>query len=180
MSVTENTEPQPPEEVKEEIAPVQETPPETNNQEIPKSAEDIAFDEMAAGLGEIREQRDAVIQALIQAVKTTKLDPQNEAPRVTEVKIAMINALDSVLKSQESLHLSKAKAVLNRKAESDSSAVKQMAIEVLRNINMNNTSPGKKVAISDADQTVLNAAFAVAKETDPEFEIKDDELIMDK
>lgn len=153
---------------------------ESNVPEIPKSAEDIAFEEMDSALNTIKEQREQLAKQLIEAAKTTKINPTEDTARVTEVKLALFKTADDLLKSQESLHVTKAKLQLNRKSEASNENVKALAIEVLRNtqMNMRGTAP---VQVADTVTKVLNATFDqnIANNPDLGGDIKEEELTMD-
>ena len=148
-------------------------------QDIPKSQEDIVFDEMSQGLSTIRDQRADLINQLLQHTKSVHIDLEADAPRKTEVKLALFKTVDDMLKSQESLHTTKTKLSLQRKSEASNESVKQMAIEILRNINMKQQA-NAPVATTQADEAALKAAFSQMNTEDPNTEIKEDELIMDE
>ena len=148
-------------------------------QDIPKSQEDIVFDEMSQGLSTIRDQRADLINQLLQHTKNVHIDLEADAPRKTEVKLALFKTVDDMLKSQESLHTTKTKLSLQRKSEASNESVKQMAIEILRNINMKQKA-NAPVATTQADEAALKAAFAQMNTDDPNTAIKENELVMDE
>ena len=152
-----------------------------NVAEVPRSQEEIIFDDMNTGLDQIRQQRDALLQQLTQVTATTKIDFEGDAPRKTEMKLSLFKTVDDLLKSQESLLTGKAKMSLAKKSEASNENLKQMAVEILKNIDMkqkkNATAP---VAVSDKDTSVLEQAFDAMKADDPSAIIKEDELVMDE
>lgn len=149
--------------------------------EVPKSQEEIIFDDMNTGLDQIRARREQMIEQLSQITATTKIDFEGDAPRKTEMKLGLFKTMDDLLKSQESLLTGKAKMSLAKKSEASSDSLKQMAVEILKNIDMkqkkNMASP---VATTDADAAALRKAFDQMKNDDPSASIKEDELIMDE
>ena len=107
-----------------------------NINEVPKSQEEIVFEEMSQGLDQIRQQRNALLQQLTEVVGTTKINFEEDAPRKTEMKLTLFKTVDDLLKSQESLLTTKTKLSIQKKSEASSDALKQMAVEVLRKIEM--------------------------------------------
>ena len=148
-------------------------------QDIPKSQEDIIFEEMSNGLSNIRSTREALIDQLSQVVKTTHIDIEADAPRKSEMKLALFKTVDDLLKSQESTFTTKTKLSLMKKSEASNESVKQMAIEILRNINMKQKA-NAPVAVTEADTQAMKAAYAQMNAEDPSTEIKDDELVMEE
>ena len=151
-----------------------------NINDVPKSQEEIIFEEMNVGLDAIRSQRQVLLDQLTQITATTKIDFEADAPRKTEMKLSLFKTVDDLLKSQESLLTGKTKMSMAKKSEASSDALKHMAVEILKNIDMkqkkNITSP---VATSDADITTIRKVFDQMTNDDPNTVIKDDELVME-
>lgn len=126
-----------------------------------KSALDIALEQLDIEFKETGDIRKALIKKLSSAVNQMSLDPNNDAPRMQEVKIATIKALDDMLKSAESSAVTSAKVQMQKKNDESSEASRQMVIEMLRNISMKeNVSNGSGVTIpvaSAAAAAVTNA-----------------------
>ena len=152
---------------------------DTHEQEIPKTQEELAYDRMYESLDSIQGKREELADALIAIAKTIKLDIDNDAPRKTEMKLSLFKTVDDILKSQENLHINKVKVGLQKKSEATNENVKQMAIEILRNIDMTH-KVNAPVSVSNAEEDVLKKAFDAALAKDPETAIKDDELEVDK
>jgi len=154
---------------------------DTTSPEIPKNAEELAFEQMDAALDTIRKQREELATQLIQAAKSTKINPTEDTARVTEVKLALFKTADDLLKSQESLHVTKAKMQLNRKSEASTENVKALAIEILRNTQMTAVKGGGPVKIPEAAQAVLKKTMesVIAKDNDLGGDIKEEELSLD-
>ena len=152
---------------------------DTHEQEIPKTQEELAYEKMYKALEQIQDKREALADALITVAKGIKLDIDNDAPRKTEMKLGLFKTVDDLLKSQESLHINKVKVGLQKKSEATNENVKQMAIEILRNIDMTH-KVNAPVNMSNTEGEVLKQAFNAAMEKDPELGIKDDELEIDK
>ena len=149
--------------------------------EVPKSQEEIIFDDMNMGLDQIRIQRDALLKQLTQVTETTKIDFEGDAPRKTEMKLSLFKTVDDLLKSQESLLTGKAKMSLAKKSEASSGALKEMAVEILKNIDMKQKkNAGAPVAVSDQDTDIVHQAFSKMMNDDPNISIKEDELVMDE
>ena len=141
---------------------------------IPKSQEELAFEEMNTALNELKDKRSAIINQLAETTRTTKIDFENDAPRKTEMKLSLFKTLDDLLKSQESLYTGKVKINLQKKAEATNEAVKQMAVEILKQINMKEHQ-NAPVTTSTEDEDILKKQFDKMKE-DPINEIKESEL----
>ena len=109
---------------------------DNHEQEIPKTQEELAYDRMYESLDTIQGKREELADALIAVAKSIKLDIDNDAPRKTEMKLSLFKTVDDILKSQENLHINKVKVGLQKKSEATNENVKQMAIEILRNIDM--------------------------------------------
>ena len=139
-----------------------------------KSPDEIAFDEMNAALDQLKDKRATLIEQLADTTRTTKIDFENDAPRKTEMKLSLFKTLDDLIKSQESLYMGKTKLSLQKKSEATNESIKQMAVEILKNINMNDhvDTPVKTTA---TDDDALKKAYADLDD-DPEHSIKDSEL----
>lgn len=153
----------------------------SNINEVPKSQEEIVFDEMNMGLDTIRNQRQVLLDQLTQITASTKIDFEADAPRKTEMKLSLFKTVDDLLKSQESLLTGKVKMSLAKKSEASSDAVKQIAVEILKNIDMKQKKgQAAPVATGDQDDATLKKVFAVMQEDDPSVAIKEDELRMEE
>ena len=139
-----------------------------------KSPDEIAFDEMNAALDQLKDKRATLSEQLADTTRTTKIDFENDAPRKTEMKLSLFKTLDDLIKSQESLYMGKTKLSLQKKSEATNDSVKQMAVEILKNINMKDhiNSP---VETTTTDDDALKKAYADLDE-DPEHAIKESEL----
>ena len=151
-----------------------------NINEVPKSQEEIVFEEMSQGLDQIRQQRNALLQQLTEVVGTTKINFEEDAPRKTEMKLTLFKTVDDLLKSQESLLTTKTKLSIQKKSEASSDALKQMAVEVLRKIEMGKKGSSVPVSIDPTDNDTLRQAFNKLTKEDPDKAIKDDELVMEE
>ena len=70
---------------------------------------------------------------------------------------------------------------LAKKSEASSDAVKQIAVEILKNIDMQpKKGQAAPVATGDQDDATLKKVFAVMQEDDPSVAIKEDELRMEE
>ena len=142
---------------------------------IPKSPEELAFDEMNTALESIKDKRSVLIDQLLETARTTKIDFENDAPRKTEMKLSLMKTVDDLLKSQESLYTGKVKINLQKKSEETNEGIKKMAVEILRNINMNQHA-NAPVSTTTHDEENLKKAFDDMVNDDPEKSIKDSEL----
>ena len=152
---------------------------DNHEQEIPKTQEELAYDRMYESLDTIQGKREELADALIAVAKSIKLDIDNDAPRKTEMKLSLFKTVDDILKSQENLHINKVKVGLQKKSEATNENVKQMAIEILRNIDMTH-KVNAPVSLSNSEEDALKKAFDAVLEKDPDSAIKDDELEVDK
>lgn len=151
-----------------------------NINEVPKSQEEIVFEEMNAGLDTIRSQRQVLLDQLTQITATTKIDFEADAPRKTEMKLSLFKTVDDLLKSQESLLTGKVKMSMAKKSEASSDALKLMAVEILKNIDMKQKkNVAAPVATSDTDLDTIRKAFTKMTDEDPTAVIKEDELAME-
>jgi len=142
---------------------------------IPKSPEELAFDEMNTALESIKDKRSVLIDQLLETARTTKIDFENDAPRKTEMKLSLMKTVDDLLKSQESLYTGKVKINLQKKSEETNEGIKKMAVEILRNINMNQHA-NAPVSTTANDEENLKKAFDDMVNDDPDKSIKDSEL----
>lgn len=148
---------------------------EDNIAPIPKSPDEIAFDEMNAALNELKDKRTVLIEQLSDVTRTTKIDFENDAPRKTEMKLSLFKTLDDLIKSQESLYTGKVKLNLQKKSEETNEGIKKMAVEILRNINMKDHK-NSPVETTSVDESALRKAFDKLVEDDPDHSIKESEL----
>ena len=96
------------------------------------------------------------------------------------MKLTLFKTVDDLLKSQESLLTTKTKLSIQKKSEASSDALKQMAVEVLRKIEMGKKGLSVPVSIDPTDNDTLRQAFNKLTEEDPDKAIKDDELVMEE
>lgn len=155
---------------------------DTNNIDaVPKSQEEIIFEDMSNGLDQIRATRETMIAQLGQVVANTKINFEEDAPRKTEMKLTLFKTVDDLLKSQESLLTGKTKLSLQKKSEASSDAVKLMAVEILKNIDMKQKkNMAVPVATNDTDNEALRQVFKTMTDENPDTAIKEDELVMDE
>lgn len=142
---------------------------------IPKSPDEIAFEEMNIALNELKDKRAILIEQLADTTRTTKIDFENDAPRKTEMKLSLFKTLDDLIKSQESLYVGKTKLSLQKKSEATNESIKQMAVEILRNTVMKQ-HPNTAVQETPEDTAALKKAFDDLSKDDPNLEIKESEL----
>ena len=90
------------------------------------------------------------------------------------MKLSLFKTLDDLIKSQESLYMGKTKLSLQKKSEATNDSVKQMAVDILKQINMKEHQ-NAPVATTSADDDTLKKAYADLDE-DPEHAIKESEL----
>ena len=149
--------------------------------EVPKSQEEIIFEDMNQGLDSIRSKREKMIDQLGLIAAATKIDFEGDAPRKTEMKLSLFKTYDDMLKSQESLLTSKTKMSMAKKSEASSDALKQMAVEILKNIDMKQKKNiATPVATTEQDNVALKKVFSEMLNDDPSIGIKEDELVLDE
>lgn len=150
------------------------------NNTIQKTAEEVAFEKMTAAFNEIENQRNDLATAILAAAKSTKLNANEDGPRMTEVKLALFKTADDILKSQESLHVARSKMALTQKSEQSNESVKQLAIEILRNTDLRNKPTSPVTKMSTAEEEILKQAFETALKDNPDAVIKEEELVIDQ
>ena len=126
---------------------------------------ECAFTELDSVLANTASERDSVISILKTAIGTIKLDFGTDTARVTEVKLAALKTFDDLLKSQENLSMAKVKLALSNLDTETNKNVSDIAIEILKRINMNDSNkfngPGQSEQ-SIADNSDLERAAAKA------------------
>ena len=140
-----------------------------------KSTIEVAFDGMQTTYDEVREKRLALLNKLESVVSKLELDPNNDSPRGTEVKLATIKTLDDILKSMEGSAISVVRTKMQQKQEETSESTKQMVVELLKNINVSvqqqSSSSGVVVPKEETQVAVEKACQAINQP------ISDDELV---
>ena len=137
------------------------------------NALDRALNNLEITFDSIKGDRKFIIDKLKESINTIILNPNEDSPRMTEVKLATIKTLDDMLRSAEASAVSMAKTQLQKKSEENSESTKQMVVEMLKHINLsketNNNSGVKKPNVNM--ESVV--AQACEKTNHP---ISDDEL----
>lgn len=139
-----------------------------------KSALDIALEQLDIEFKETGDIRKTLIKKLSAAVNQMSLDPNNDAPRMQEVKIATIKALDDMLKSAESSAVTSAKVQMQKKNDESSEASRQLVVEMLRNISMRENVPAGSGVVIPVAAAAAAAVTNACKET--KHPISEDEL----
>lgn len=101
-----------------------------------KNALDLALNNLETTFNTISGDRKFLIAKLKQSIDGIVLNPNEDSPRMTEVKLATIKALDDILRSAESSAVSMAKTQLQKKNDETSESTKQMFVEMLKQINL--------------------------------------------
>ena len=137
------------------------------------NALDKALNNLEETFTSISGDRKFLIAKLKQSIDGIVLNPNEDSPRMTEVKLATIKALDDLLRSAESSATTMAKTQLQKKSDENSESTKQMVVEMLKQINISvgvNASGGVKKPTVNMESVVEKAC----EET--KHPISDDEL----
>jgi cell division protein ZapA (FtsZ GTPase activity inhibitor) len=137
-----------------------------------KTALDVALDHLQSKFQTTDDIRQILINKLTSTVNQMFIDPNNDAPRMQEVKLATIKTLDDLLKSVESSAVTNAKVQMQKRSDENSDAASKMVIEMLKNINVSighNTGTGVELP------TNMSAAIKNACEQ-TKHPISEDEL----
>ena len=125
----------------------------------PTNALDRSLEKLETTFTNIEGDRSSLISKMRSIVAKCDIDPINDAPRMIETKLQIINAFDALLKSAESSAVTAAKTQMQRKNDESSEMSKQMVIELLKNINLSVQSNNTGVVIPTAG---VNAAIEKA------------------
>ena len=137
------------------------------------NALDKALNNLQNTFDKIHGDRSSIINKLKTVVDNIVLNPNEDSPRMTEVKLATIKTLDDMLRSAESSATTMAKTQLQKKNDESSEATKKMVVEMLKNINL---TVGAK---SGTGVKLPSGSMAAAIETacaETNHPISDDEL----
>lgn len=110
-----------------------------------KTALDVALEQLQDKFKSTEDIRQLLINKLTSTVNQMSIDPNNDAPRMQEVKLATIKTLDDLLKSVESSAVTNAKVQMQKRSDENSDANSKLVIEMLRNIDVSlghNTGSG--------------------------------------
>ena len=136
------------------------------------SSLDNALNNLEATFNKVQGDRASLINKMKMVVDNIILNPNEDSPRMTEVKLATIKTLDDMLRSAESSATTMAKTQLQKKNDESSESTKQMVVEMLKNINITIGANSGGVKIPSANiATAIETA--VEKTNHP---ISDDEL----
>ena len=133
-----------------------------------------AINNLESTFASTRFDRNLLIAKLKQSIDAIVLNPNEDSPRMTEVKLATLKALDDILKSAENNATTIAKTQLQKKSDENSESTKQMVIEMLKQINMSGRASNAKGVVQPSNMTQL--VDKACQETN--HPISDDELIM--
>ena len=101
-----------------------------------KTALDVALEQLQNKFHSTDNIRQILIDKLTSTVNQMSIDPNNDAPRMQEVKLATIKTLDELLKSAESSAVTNAKVQMQKRSDENSEASSKLVIEMLKNINV--------------------------------------------
>ncbi len=97
---------------------------------------DKAFAEMDSTMMEMTSRRANLITIMEAALDKLNLNPNEDSARLTEVKLATLKTLDDLYKGQENVSMAKVKLALSRIDTQTNANVGQMALEVIKQIEM--------------------------------------------
>jgi hypothetical protein len=119
-----------------------------------KTALDVALEQLQDKFRSTDDIRQILINKLTSTVNQMSIDPNNDAPRMQEVKLATIKTLDDLLKSAESSAVTNAKVQMQKRSDENSEASSKLVIEMLKNINVaigHNTGTGVAIPTNMGD-----------------------------
>lgn len=119
-----------------------------------KTALDVALEQLQDKFHSTDDIRQILINKLTSTVNQMSIDPNNDAPRMQEVKLATIKTLDDLLKSAESSAVTNAKVQMQKRSDENSDATSKLVIEMLRNIDISlghNTGNGVSIPSNMSD-----------------------------
>lgn len=97
---------------------------------------DKAFAEMDSTMMEMTSRRANLITIMEATLDKLNLNPNEDSARLTEVKLATLKTLDDLYKGQENVSMAKVKLALSRIDTQTNANVGQMALEVIKQIEM--------------------------------------------
>lgn len=97
---------------------------------------DKAFAEMDSTMMEMTSRRANLITIMEATLDKLNLNPNEDSARLTEVKLATLKTLDDLYKGQENVSMAKVKLALSRVDTQTNANVGQMALEVIKQIEM--------------------------------------------
>ena len=103
--------------------------------EVSANALDRALEKLESTFTNIEGERSLLINKMRSIVAKCDIDPTNDAPRMIETKLQILNTFDGLLKSAESSAVTAAKTQMQRKNDESSEMSRQMVVEMLKNIN---------------------------------------------
>lgn len=137
------------------------------------NALDKALNNLQSTFDKIQGDRSSIINKMKMVVDNIVLNPNEDSPRMTEVKLATIKTLDDMLRSAESSATTMAKTQLQKKNDESSEATKKMVVEMLKTINLN-ASAKNGTGVKLPTTSIETAVEIACNETN--HPISDDEL----
>jgi len=118
--------------------------------------------------------RDKMIESMSDVVLNMKWDPDADSVGKTEVKVGMMNSLDSLLKNQEKVRLNRAKLSLQDKTNEFLQDVSRDLTAILPKINLQSLLDSRDSLTGDEMDTVIEQAFKESGLTIKSAELEDD------
>ena len=108
---------------------------------------DKSLEKLESTFSNVEGDRSLLISKMRSIVAKCDIDPVNDAPRMIETKLQILNTFDNLLKSAESSAVTAAKTQMQRKNDESSEMSRQMVVEMLKNINSSLSSNTSSVVI---------------------------------
>ena len=97
---------------------------------------DQQFDKLSLTTAENDIKRNILIQKAFEAVTDMKLNPQEEAPRLTEIKMNLLKTADDLLKSKEDSIAAQIKLEVNNKKADNLEKNSELVASVLKKVQL--------------------------------------------
>ena len=115
--------------------------------------------------------RDALISKMQRVVNELQIAPEEDSPLKLDSKLHIIQTLQGLLKDKETGAVTAAKVKMQKKDTESSDAARQIAIELLKNINVKAAAATGVTIVPKNIEDKVAAAIAITK-----HDVEDDEL----
>ena len=127
--------------------------------ETKKTPVELAIENVENTYEETKSQRQVLIDKLMGVLESMQIVPGEEPAKVTEQKIGLVTALDSLLKSTESNASGLAKIQMQKKDTDSSDTARQAVVEMLKQINLASmVNPNVKTVVPTNIDSMIDKA----------------------
>ena len=143
------------------------------------SSLDLAIEQIDKTFQSTDQVRDGMINKLREIVMELQILPEEDKAIKLDAKMHVIQTLQSLLKDKESSAVTAAKVKMQKKDTESSDAARQMAIELLKSINVKAaTAVGQTIIPKDIESRV-NAAISKTNHDVEDSELEGNEASID-